>query len=207
MIQQIAPYFGYLASLFLVIALLVVTDAKFRLFNILGNISFITYGIVFQAWPVIITNVILLFINIYYLNKLYSHKEDFDLVAFTGEEKLAQKFLQFYKDDISSYFPGFIPAMLKSHLNFVVLRDLVIANMFSAELSANGDATVNLNYTIKKYRDFKVGDFLFGKGRQWLISNGVKRIIYNSVHNKGHEQFLLRNGFTKDGGIYFRSII
>ena len=195
MLLQIAPYFGYLASLFLIIALLVNGDVKFRIYNILGTISFIIYGIIFSAWPVLLTNVILFFINVFYLNKLYKHKEDFELIEFSGEEKLAKKFLQFYKEDIKTYFSMFDEEQLKHNLNFVVLRDLVIANIFSVAVHKNGDAIVAINYTTKKYRDYKVGKFIFEKEKQFLLSKGIKRIIYNSAENKNHVHFLKTLGF------------
>ncbi len=197
MILQIASYFGYLASLFLIIALLVNGDIKFRWFNILGNISFIIYGIVFIAWPVLLTNGILITINIYYLYKLYIRIEDFDLIEFTGEEKLATKFLSFYDKDIKSYFPEFSLVQLKGNLNFVVLRDIVIANIFSAQVLDNGDAVVALNYTTKKYRDYKVGKFIFEKEKQFLLSKGIKRIVYKHVANKSHIHYLKTLGFEE----------
>ena len=195
MLLQIAPYFGYLASLFLIIALLVNGDIKFRIYNILGTISFIIYGIIFSAWPVLLTNVILFFINIYYLRKLYAHKEDFELIEFSGDEKLALKFLHFYREDIKTYFPDYKEAQLKGNLNFVVLRDLIIANIFSAQVLENGDAVVVLNYTTKKYRDFKVGKFIFEREKQNLILKGIARIVYKNVDNKSHMYYLKTLGF------------
>ena len=197
MILQIAPYFGYLASLFLIIALLVNGDIKFRIYNILGTISFIIYGIIFSAWPVLLTNVILFCINIYYLRKLYAHKEDFELIEFSGDEKLAIKFLHFYGEDIKTYFPDFDETKLKGNLNFVVLRDLVIANIFSAQVLDNGDAVVALNYTTKKYRDYKVGRFIFEKEKEYLISKGIKRIVYTHAANKSHIHYLNTLGFEE----------
>ena len=196
MLLQIAPYFGYLASLFLIIALLVNGDIKFRIYNILGTISFIIYGIIFSAWPVLLTNGILFFINVYYLQKLYAHKEDFELMEFSGDEKLAVKFLNFYKEDIKTYFPDFEEAHLKGNINFVVLRDLVIANIFSANIHQNGDAVVTLNYTTKKYRDFKVGQYILEKEKQYLVSKGIIRIVYKSVENKSHIHYLKTLGFA-----------
>ena len=195
MLLQIAPYFGYLASLFLIIALLANGDVKFRIYNSLGSISFIIYGIIFSAWPVLLTNLILFFINIYYLRKLYAHKEDFELIEFSGDEKLALKFLHFYAVDIKIYFPDFKEEQLKGNINFVVLRDLVIANIFSAQVLENGDAVVALNYTTKKYRDFKVGKFIFEREKQYLISKGIKRIVYNNAANKSHMHYLKTLGF------------
>lgn len=197
MLLQIAPYFGYLASLFLIIALLVNGDIKFRIYNILGTISFIIYGVIFSAWPVLLTNGILFFINVYYLQKLYAHKENFELIEFNGDEILTLKFLRFYGTDIKSYFPNFNETQLNGNLNFVVLRDLVIANIFSAQVLDNGDAVVALNYTTKKYRDFKVGKFIFEKEKQYLISKGIKRIVYQSAENKSHIHYLKTLGFIK----------
>ena len=198
MLQQVTPYFGYLASLCLIIALLVSNDLKFRWFNTLGNVFFIIYAIILNAFPVLLTNLILLCINAYYLFKVYRKQENFDMLSFRGDETMAQKFLQFYKKDIENYFPGFTPASLQNNFNFVVTRDLVIANMFSASVSDNGDATVALNYTLQKYRDYKVGTYIFEKEKDFLIANGVKRIVYTSVHNKNHEQFLKVMGFEKE---------
>ena len=206
MLLQIAPYFGYLASLFLIIALLVNGDIKFRIYNILGTISFIIYGIIFSAWPVLLTNVILFFINIYYLRKIYAHKEDFELIEFSGEEKLALKFLHFNGEDIKTYFPDFKEAQLKGNLNLVVLRDLVMANIFSAQVLENGDAVVALNYTTKKYRDFKVGKFIFSKEKDFLFLKGVKQVVYTSVHNKSHIQYLSVLGFKKNKETYTKTL-
>ena len=97
-----------------------------------------------------LTKVIFFFINIYYLRKLYAHKEDFEFIEFSGDEKLALKFLHFYKEDIKTCFPDFNETQLRGSLNFVVLRDLVIANIFNAQILENADTVVVLNYTTLK---------------------------------------------------------
>ncbi|MBK8712680.1 MAG: YgjV family protein [Niastella sp.] len=210
MLQQIAPWLGYLASLSLIIALLVKTEQNFRWFNIIGNICFITYALVLNAIPVFLTNIILLFINSYYLYKLFTLQEDFDLIEFKGEEKLVDKFLHFYQHDIQNYFPEFKKRQIEAGLNFVILRNLVIANIFSARLHPNGDAEVNINYTLAKYRDYKIGTFIFEKERDLLISKGVKRIIYTNPTHKKHQHFLKVMGFTvkpgENGKVYIKNL-
>ncbi len=198
MLVSIAPYFGYLASLCLIVALLVGSDLRFRWFNTLGNILFIVYAILLLALPVLLTNIILLVINIFALVKIYGKQESFDLIEFEGNEKLATKFMNFYQKDIAAYFPQFTPAKVQDQLNFIVTRDLVIANIFSAELLQNGDAIVQLNYTTPKFRDFKVGSFIFEKERDYLLSKGITRIVYQQVEHKGHLKFLEVAGFKKE---------
>lgn len=197
MLQQLAPWFGYLASLALIIALLVNNDLKFRWYNAAGNVIFIFYAIIIHAFPVLITNSILLFINVVYLFKVYRRIEIFDLIEFKGEEKLVSKFLEFHQKDIKAYFPEFKPEEMKNNLNFVVIRDLVIANIFSASITPEGDAIILINYTVKKYRDYKVGRFIFEKERDKLIAKGIKRIVYKKIYNKQHTKFLKIMGFKQ----------
>ena len=198
MLHTIAPYFGYLASLFLILALLVSNDLKFRWFNTLGNVAFITYALIIGAFPVLLTNVILICINLYYLIKIYTKKENFDLLEIKENEQLAQKFIEFYKSDIQNYFPHFEATQMVGNLNFIVMRDLVIANIFSAAIKPNGDAEVVVNYTTQKYRDYKVGTFIFEKEKDLMTSKGIKRIVYKIVSNKKHLEFLTVMGFQKD---------
>ncbi|HVK96788.1 MAG TPA: YgjV family protein, partial [Flavisolibacter sp.] len=181
MIQIIAEIAGYLASVLLAISLLINNDLKFRWFTTSANVCFIIYGTVIQAYPVIVTNSILLFINIYQLLKIYNREEDFDLIEFTPGDKLGDKlinkFLSFHKNDIDAYFPNFLFEIKGYQLRFIVLRDMVIANIFVASIE-NGIGWIEINYTVPKYRDYKVGRFIFDQEKKYLISKGVKKLVY-----------------------------
>ena len=201
-----APYFGYLASLLLILALLVNNDLKFRWLNTGGNIAFITYALVLHTIPVLITNLILFCINIFYLYKVYNRKEKFELIEFTGEEKLARQFMDFHMGGINEYFPGFNGLIPRDNLNFVVTRNVVISNMFSARVDEQGDAWVLLNYTLPKYRDYKVGRFIFEADRDFLVSKGVKRIVYDIPVSSKHRSFLKHIGFTESEGLLVKII-
>jgi hypothetical protein len=83
---------GYLASAFLAYSLIVTNAIKFRLLNILGCISFIIYGLVIGAFPVLVANTILLVINIYQLYKLYQSKEVFQLIGLEANNKIVDHF-------------------------------------------------------------------------------------------------------------------
>ncbi|MBS1928154.1 MAG: YgjV family protein [Chitinophagaceae bacterium] len=197
MIVTIAIWLGYLASLCLIISLIVTTDIKFRFYNLLGCLFFVIYALLLSAWPVFITNAILLCINIYYLYQINTRQEKFDIIEFGAGNPLAQKFLDYYKEDIATYYPGFNPSQLNGSINFIILRDLTVANIFSAGLQQNGEATVYLNYTAKPYRDFKVGTFLFNKEKNFLVSKGVSKLLYKSMEHRGHIRFLERMGFSR----------
>ena len=197
---------GYIASALLAISLMVNNDFKFRWLNTLGCLSFIIYGVLINAYPVIITNALLLLINGFYLIKIYRTNENFDLLEFEPAATLIERFLLFYKADIKNYFPGFIKITDDNNIRFVVLRDIVIANIFTATLQDDGTAIVNLNYTVPKYRDYKVGRFIFEREKKYLLSKGVKRLVYSQAVNLKHKRFLNVMGFRKetiDGKEYF----
>lgn len=197
MLLQLAPYFGYLASLLLALGLLVNNDLKFRWLNTGGNIAFILYGVVLGAVPIILTNSLLLAINLFYLYKIYTRKEHFELIEFSNGGIMIERFLSFYQDDIAIHFPEFKRELLEGNLNFVVLRDLVIANVFSTTPDNNGTGIVLINYTVAKYRDYKVGRFIFDTEKKFLLSKGIKNVQYNAVANHRHEKFLKVIGFKK----------
>lgn len=200
MLHLIAQILGYSASLLLAISLLVNNDIRFRWINSSANVCFITFGVVFQVWPVIITNTILLVINLWSLRKIYRRSEKFDLIDISRDSGLVSKFLEFYTKDVQDYFPGFQLEKANGNLHFVVLRDLVIANLFMAQLDEKGQATVAINYTVPKYRDYKVGRFLFEEGNHYLLQKGVKKIVYDKVENEEHLDFLKKMGFSEVGG-------
>jgi hypothetical protein len=89
-----------------------------------------------------------------------------------------------------------------------VLRDIVIANIFVAELRDDGTALVQLNYTVAKYRDYKVGRYIFNKNNKFLMSKGVRKLVYKQPISKQHEAYLKVIGFKKelfeDGNYYVK---
>ena len=200
MTETIVLIVGYAASVLLAISLLVNNDLKFRWLNTWGCMAFIIYGILINAFPIILTNSILLLINGFHLIKIYRRNENFDLTEFSKNDNLIHKFLSFYEKDIKTYFPEYDSGNEETanNISFVVLRDMVIANIFVATVMGDGTALIKINYTVPKYRDYKIGKFLFQKEKQLLVSRGIKRLVYPHVFNKQHEEYLLKMGFEKE---------
>ncbi|HOZ83407.1 MAG TPA: hypothetical protein PLU85_04745 [Bacteroidia bacterium] len=198
-------FVGYLASAFLAVSLLMSNAFKFRWYNLAGQIAFIIYGYLINAMPVIIANVILMIINIYQIIQLYKSKEAFDVIPIKESDPLAERFIERNKKEILEYFPKF-EININSGFAIMVFRDMTVANIFIADVAANGDAIVRLNYTIPKYRDYKVGKYLFELEKEFLITNGLKKITYNNLNHAGHIRFINALGFSKgnDAGNYFK---
>ncbi|MBL4746931.1 MAG: uroporphyrinogen decarboxylase [Flavobacteriaceae bacterium] len=67
---------GYLASLILILSFTRKNVNHLRIINSLGAILFVAYGFMLAtSWPIIITNVFILLLNIYYLTKKDTGKD------------------------------------------------------------------------------------------------------------------------------------
>ena len=61
---------GYLASALLMVSFSMKDVKKLRLINSFGCLTFVAYGFMLEtAWPIVITNAFILFMNIYHLSK------------------------------------------------------------------------------------------------------------------------------------------
>lgn len=167
---------GYLASLLLALSLIVTNDLHFRWLNTDGCLSFIVYGILIQAFPIILTNTILLFINVYALVKIYRRKEVFDFLEFEPDSALFAKYLRYYEADIKTYFSNFRLQKDNRAVHFIV----------------------QFNYTFPKYHDYKVVRFIFEKERDYLFSKVIRKLVYKEVFNSGHRVFLKKMGFRSE---------
>jgi len=60
---------GYAASLFVLLSFVMKKIGTLRTVNIIGCSFFIAYGILIDSWPIIVTNVAIVFVNGFYLIK------------------------------------------------------------------------------------------------------------------------------------------
>lgn len=69
-------YIGYAASICIVISLVMTSIVRLRVINSIGCLLFVIYGMSTGAYPVAISNAIIICINIYYLYKLKKESKD-----------------------------------------------------------------------------------------------------------------------------------
>lgn len=60
-------WIGYAASIFIVLSFVLNNLKSVRIINMIGCLCFVVYGTYFEFWPVVIPNIILVFIQLYFL--------------------------------------------------------------------------------------------------------------------------------------------
>ncbi|MFV8224756.1 uroporphyrinogen decarboxylase [Christiangramia aquimixticola] len=64
---SVTEWIGYLASFFVLLSFLMRNIVTLRYVNSVGCLFFVAYGVLLDSWPVIITNVAIVCVNVYYL--------------------------------------------------------------------------------------------------------------------------------------------
>jgi hypothetical protein len=188
---------GYAASVLVAISLTMSSIVKLRVLNMIGAITFTVYGILINAHPIAMVNGFIIIVNVYFLFDMYGRNEYFSIMVVDKESTYKSHFIEFYRDDILKYNPSYDFSVEKDQCVFFILRDMVPAGLMILEKNEDESHFVVLDYVIPKFRDFKIGQFLFNDNSKILKSKGIKS-IYTAMGNKKHQRYLMKMGFNRN---------
>lgn len=190
---------GYLASILVAVSLMMSKIVKLRIINTLGAITFIIYGILIDSMPVAGVNVFIVAVNVYYLTKIYTTKEYFKLLQVSSDDEYLSHFLDFYRNEIADFQPGFSCNPGDDDLILIVLRDMIPAGLLIGHTGQDDSHILNveLDFVIPQYRDFKIGKFLFHNKRDYFSEQGINTIRAKPELDK-HRKYLEQMGFQKE---------
>lgn len=106
---DITELFGYIASFFVAISLLMNGLLALRILNLIGAVAFVVYGTLLGSVPVLITNGFIVIVDVFYLVRML--RPDLNGVRYLaiGPEKRSQldDFVSHHLEDIIRFFPDF----------------------------------------------------------------------------------------------------
>ncbi len=198
-------WLGYLSSIIVAISLTMSSIIKLRVLNLIGGIAFTFYGFLIGSLPVGLLNLFMIGVNVFYLIKIYSHKEAFKLLKINLSDSYLNYYLDFNKNDIKQFFPSFTLLNLAENKNnlltFCLLRNELIAGVFIG-IKNETSLTVVLDYVSAPYRDLKPGEFLYQQNNVLLKEYEINRIEI-STDNEQHIKYLRKMNFKfKQNGLY-----
>lgn len=196
-------WFGYIASLIILISLVSTSIIKLRLINTVGALLFAIYGILIGSIPTAAMNGGIVLINIYYLFKIYKSKEKYQLVDFSVDSNYFKAFLDFYKDDIQETFKITEFDAKEAYVSFYVLRDMVPASAFIGKDIGNESLSILLDFATPAYRDFKIGNYLYQENTDIFLSRGYK-VLTAQAYTDAHKKYLLKMGFKPSNNQYIK---
>ncbi len=201
--SQLLEWVGYIASALVALSLAISSIVKFRWINLIGAFLFSTYGFLIGAFPVFILNGIIVIVDAYYLWRIYTKPNLFDVLFVEENSKYLNKFLKYHNDDIAKMFPGFSVYDIDYNVRFFVLRNMQVVGLFLANKKQGDVLSVELDYVIPQYRDYKNGIYVYSHLNKFMQVQGIKRIEAIDSSSQ-HSKYLKKIGFTKTGNKYVK---
>ena len=202
---NLLDWFGYFASLVVLISLLSSSILRLRWINLVGAALFATYGFLIGSIPTAIMNLGIVLINIYYLFKFYSSKEYFQILEITPESNFFKSFMAFHKEDIKKFFTQDEFKVSDKTVGFYVLRNMVPASVFVGEPLSSTRLRIDLDFAVAEYRDFKIGQYIYEKHTEFFLSHGYNELVAISTTDE-HSKYLEKMGFVKEGNEHIKKL-
>ena len=191
-------WIGYAASLVVAISLVMSSIVKFRWTNLMGSALFAAYGFLIQAWPVCFFNTAIVFINLYFLYKIYSKKDVFKVIKTSDKESLLHEFINFNKKEIEKISPDFDFNLNDKEYSYFITRNMALVGLFLAHKESDGVLIVDLDFVTPQYRDFKNGSFLYQFLAKIFQKSSIKTLKAIGK-TPAHQQYLKEMGFKNNG--------
>ena len=186
---------GYLGSALVVTSLAMRSILKLRLIGLAGAVTFVIYGYLIGAWPIVWTNVVIVLIHLHFLREIRKTDEYFKVLPVRTVSNYLRHFLDHFAKDIERAWPGFEYEPEEDTLTLFILRDLVPAGLFVANVLGEDTLELELDYAIPGYRDFKIGRFLYAG--HVLRDLGYSAIVARTRGDQAAD-YLSKMGFERE---------
>lgn len=202
---NLLDWFGYLASFVVLISLLTNSILRLRWINLFGAALFGIYGLLIGSLPTAMMNFGIVIIDVYYLVKIYSSKEYFQILELTPDSNYFKSFMDFHKHDLEKYFSHSDYIFTEATVGFYVLRNMVPAGVFVGEPIDEKRLKINLDFAVPEYRDFKIGNYIYNKHTEFFLNHGYEELVVTSS-NDDFTKYITKMGFVKENDLYIKKL-
>ena len=189
---------GYAASALIAISLMMTSILRLRVINLAGAAVFSIYGFLIHAYPVAVLNGFTVLVNAVFLVRLLRAQQYFQLLQLKPDSVYLPYFLNYYGGEIRRILPDFQYQPAANQLALFILRDCNPVGVFIAAQLPDGVLRVGLDFVIPKYRDLKIGRFLFVEQAAFFRNLGIREIVV-SPRTRKFGAYLLKVGFERTG--------
>lgn len=187
---------GYVASALIVVSLAMTSVVRLRIVNLVGCVTFVTYGLLIHAWPVVVSNAIICVLNVWFLAKHFRTRTDVGAVPIAADAPYLADFLTARLDDIQRDQPTFAEVDPTASA-WLLTRDGLPVGVLVGRREQE-TLHIDLDYVTAPYRDSRLGQWLHGPTSTVFTSQGIRRLTAHAGSAK-HRAYLTQVGFHADG--------
>ena len=199
-------WFGYAASMVVLISLTMSSMIKLRIINFIGCLLFAIFAYFIDSLPTMLMNLSIACINVYYLYQMYKHKEKFKIISASVDSEYFAHFISVNQAEIEKQTST--KNLKEATQSFYMLRNNNIAGVLVGRMKSDGLFSIVLDYVTPQYRDFKLGSYYFKKYPAFLKEKGINT-LQAFAKSKDHHIYLQKMGFlqsTRDSNIYLKQL-
>lgn len=185
-------WFGYLASLVVLVSLTMTSIMKLRVINFIGCILFAMFAYFIDSYPTMFMNLGIAGINVYFLWKIFSTKEQFTLISTSTQSEYFNHFIESYSKEVELQVST--DKLHEADTAFYMLRNNSIAGVLVGNTDHEGTMSVLLDYVTPEYRDMKIANYCFESHPEVMKEKGINTLIAKSTA-PDHVGYLKRVGF------------
>jgi ribosomal protein S18 acetylase RimI-like enzyme len=188
---------GYVASALVVLSLAMTSVVRLRIISLAGSVAFVVYGVLIDSAPIIVTNVSIAVINLWFLRTELGFHRDLGVSPIRSDSPFLADFVHFHLDDIRRFQPDFEMPDDDDAFALLLTRDGLPAGAVVGRRRGD-ELDLVLDYVLRAYRDSRLGTWLYGRGAGVFRAAGVTRLV-TRPGNDAHRAYLERIGFQPDG--------
>ena len=196
--MDILQIIGYTGSVLVAVSLMMSNIVRLRWINLFGAGTFATYGLLINAYPVLVLNGFIVFVDLFYLIKMSRVKDAFELLQIDAHQSpFLKMFIKYHKEEILKYFPDFDLSKLNNPRCIFILRNLMPVGLFIC-LPYKSMLEIEIDFVVNEYRDFKNAHYLFHSRIEIFKEQGFRAFIMKSEID-AHIKYLKKLGFILKG--------
>jgi hypothetical protein len=198
---------GYVASALVVVALSMTSVVRLRIVSLCGSVTFFVYGMLIESVPIMITNVSIALINVWFLRKEFGsgrrHGRDLSVSHIRADSPFLAGFVSYHLRDIHRFQPDFRLPIGNDILTMLLNREGLPVGVLVGRRSGS-ILTIDLDYVLGPYRDSGIGRWLYGPGLAVFRADGITE-LRSAGDTDAHRKYLQRVGFrasSADANLY-----
>ena len=189
---------GYVGTALVILSFFMSSVYKLRVINTIGSLVSIVYGLLVNVYPTVLLNICLALINIVFLWKHLSKKNEkiYNAREVDADDPLVTFFLTEHKSEIEKFFPNFKNDSKAFDLARIIFCEDTFAGLLLGKKGEDSELDIKLDYATPAFRDFSVGKYLYDE----LKRSGIKKCRF-MADIPGSLVYLKKIGFNENNGV------
>lgn len=188
---------GYLASFIILVSLTMRSIVKLRVINALGSALFVCFAVLTGSMPVLVMNLGIILIDLWYVYGLRRKKTAYTLVPLEKDSAFLEYFYQKHRTEIEAIFGPDVRSLAEGYSCY--LADTEAAGLFAWQSQPDGRCRILIDFVTPRYRDTRIGSYFFGEQLKSFAARGFRVLVYRRV-GETHWKYIEKIGFRPETG-------